>query len=268
MNVAYTASVEKDIPYDIIHRIVKKGGEVRYVHEQAKHYKDENGNIIRSLGTVQDVTKTVLAEKEIRKSLHEKETLLKEIHHRVKNNLQIITSLMYLQSQNTHDDKTIRLFMETIDRVKSMAMVHEQMYMGQDLNNISVKDYIQNLVNQLMQSYNTGEIKINLKLDDLALKIDQAVPCGLIINEILTNSYKYAFKDLPDNREKIITITFTRTGDKCNLVISDNGIGLPKDFDIEEPESLGMTLITTLSTQLDADLKLDGSNGTKYELTF
>ena len=268
VNVAYTASVESDVPYDIIHRIIRKDGEVRYVHERARHDKDRNGKVLRSLGTVQDVTRRVMDEQEIKKSLHEKEILLKEIHHRVKNNLQVIMSLLYLQSQNTEDRKVAELFLESRDRVQSMALVHEQMYQSRDLSNIAVEDYIQTLLQNLFQSYNASDINLEFEIGNIMLSIEQAVPCGLVVNELVTNSLKHAFQNYSGPDKKTIYVKFGNSNGKSLLEVSDNGSGLSADYDLEGAESLGLMLVNTLVDQLDGKIDIDTSSGTRFLITF
>ena len=203
-----------------------------------------------------DITDRKDKEKIIKESLVEKEMMLKEIHHRVKNNLQIISSLLNLQSGNVSDDKDLELFIESRDRVRSMAMIHEKLYQSENLSKINFKDYLENLTQQLLMSYDlTGKVNLNFDCDDVFMGIETAVPCGLLVNELITNSMKHAF---PDELSGNINITL-KEYDDYELIISDDGIGLPKDINIDESNSLGLQIINNLINQIDGTIKLNNN---------
>jgi len=215
-----------------------------------------------------ELTERKEAEKKIKKSLAEKEILLKEIHHRVKNNLQVISSLLYLQSNKAFEPTTMELFNESQNRIRSMALIHEQLYQSEDLVSINFIDYIKGLISHLSNSYQTElhKIKIEKKIENVQLSIDKAIPTGLIINELVSNSLKHAF---PDNKKGKINIQMTLNKDKnVHLIIEDNGIGLPEELDPKNPDSLGLQLVNTLTKQLRGTIKYHTSKGTKYLITF
>ena len=200
-------------------------------------------------------------------SLKEKDVLLKEIHHRVKNNLQIISSLLKFQSRNIKDKGVLEMFKEGQKRVKSMALVHEEMYGSQNLAQIDFGKYIQNLINYLFRSYgvNPRAIALKINVDDVSLNIDTAIPCGLIIHELVSNSLKYAF---PEGREGEIGIDLSKVNEsQLTLMVGDNGVGFPKDLDYKNTQTLGLKLVNMLVRQLKASIKLDESGGTTFEIS-
>ncbi len=205
-------------------------------------------------------------EEEIRKSLEEKLVLVKEIHHRVKNNLQIITSLLHMQSSGIKDEKLLSIIKQSEDRVQSMSLVHEKLYQSDLMATIDFTEYLGSLAERLISSYSVYD-NLTLKLDTepLMLSINTAIPCGLIINEILTNSIKYAF---PRKSKGEIQIKLRIKEGIIILKISDNGIGLPKDYDPKKMESLGMKLILILTEQIDGVIEITSEKGTSYSLTF
>lgn len=216
------------------------------------------------------VTEKKRADALILASLHEKEMLLREIHHRVKNNLQIIGSLLYLQSNNVSDPFTQGILQECRSRVKSMALIHEKLYRSKDLGHIPFATYLEELVETLKESFGVDENQIALGIsvtpETLALNIETGIPCGLLINELLTNALKYAF---PDGRKGRITIGMEQAGPHdYMLVISDDGAGFPKDVDFRNTPSLGLQLVNNLVRQLDGEITLDGSSGTAFCIRF
>lgn len=208
-------------------------------------------------------------EKEIEKSLDEKETLLKEIHHRVKNNMQIISSLLNHQMEYIEDEKVAEIFIDSQNRISSMALVHEKLYQTLDLRDVNFKEYINNLTSNLFQSYNinSGNIRLDINVEDVSLDIDHAIPTGLIINELVTNSLKYAF---PEGTKGWIRISFRATGeDMFELIVGDNGIGLPKDLDFRKTKSLGLHLVTILvENQLHGTIDINRNNTTEFQIRF
>ncbi len=229
----------------------------------------EHGKPVGMRGIVIDITDIKLYEKKIQKELGEKEVLLKEIHHRVKNNLQVICSLLMLQSRYIKDEKALDMFQESQDRVRAMALVHEKLYKSENISTINFAEYVKSLINTIYHSHHINPAKIHLKfqVESLALSIQKAVPCGLIINEIISNSFKHAF---PKTHKGEIKIGLTTKGkENVLLTLSDNGVGLPPDFDVEKADSLGMRLIYVLGKeQLGGDFKIDSKNGTEYQIIF
>jgi PAS domain S-box-containing protein len=218
-------------------------------------------------GIGRDITEKKLSEEKLRQSLKEKEVLLKEVHHRVKNNLQVISSILNLQSSYVKDKKTLEILRESQNRIKSMSFIHESLYQTKDFSNINFTEYVTNLSNNLVHSYQSFEEQVNLdlKIQDVFLNLDLAIPCGLIINEILSNALKYAF---PKNNKGKINIRLTHRKQVITLVIQDNGVGLPAHIDYNNTESLGLQLVVTLVDQLGGTIKLDRTIGTKFTIVF
>ena len=208
--------------------------------------------------------------KSLQSSLSEKEVLLKEIHHRVKNNLQVISSLLYLNSRKIKDPEALKMFKDSQNRVKSIALVHERLYQSKDLGSIDFKGYVERLTNDLFRSYGVNQtyIGLNINIKDISVSIDTAVPCGLIINELISNSLKYAFPDA-ENRDKkcMINIDFTKNGNnELQLVVSDNGIGMSDLTEEKKQSSLGLQLVDTLVNQLDGKIEIEKDNGTTFRI--
>lgn len=239
----------------------------------------ENANMMlneRAKRLQQEINVRERAEEKITASLKEKEVLLKEIHHRVKNNLQVISSLLYLQSRNIKDDETLELFTESRARVKSMALIHEKLYRSADFSNVDFTEYIQDLIHYLLQTYNISGSNIDLQInvEGVGLTIESAVPCGLIINELVTNSLKYAF---PNGRAGVLRIDLFSNKEKgggdsrghaYTLVVYDDGVGFSEDPDIDNAESIGLQLVTGLAEQLDGTVELDRKEGTRFCILF
>ena len=205
-------------------------------------------------------------ENQIRISLKEKELLLKEIHHRVKNNMQIISSLLGLQSSHVKDERDAALFEVSQHRVRSMALVHEKLYQSESLSGIDFQDYITDLVEELHNSYYLGgRVTVTINAKNILVNIDDAIPCSLIIHELVSNAMKYAF---PDAKRGNITIEFYQKGEDSVIRISDDGIGLPAGFDYRNTESLGLQLVSALTQQLSGSIELDASKGTVFTITF
>jgi two-component sensor histidine kinase len=216
----------------------------------------------------QDITEHKQAEDLIKASLKEKEVLLKEIHHRVKNNLQIVTSLLQMQSRRTKEPEAVEVLRDSKNRIASIALVHEKLYRSEDLANIDFGQYIPDLTTHLFDTYNVSSttISLNINVENISLEIDRAIPCGLIVNELVSNSLKYAF---PANRQGEIQVEFyAKSDDSLALIVRDNGTGIPKEFDIETTHSLGLTLVQGLVEQLEGAIELDRTQGTEFKITF
>ena len=216
---------------------------------------------------VRDVTERKITEKLLQKSLHEKEILLKEIHHRVKNNLMIISSLLNLQSRYIKDEESKNIFKESQNRARSMALIHERLYQSTDLKKIDFGDYIRTLANDLYRAYvmDFSLIKLNVQVEDIMLDIDISIPLGLIVNELLTNSLKHAF---PNHKNGKINIKFYKSNDEYILTVSDNGIGFPKNIDYKNSDSLGLRLVTSLTEQIDGKIEFKNVSGTSFSIIF
>ena len=214
-----------------------------------------------------DLTNKNEIELKLRKLLNEKEVLLKEVHHRVKNNLQVISSILNLQSSYVKDQMTLDILRESQNRIKAMSFIHESLYRSDDFSFVNFSSYINSLSSNLVQTYIIKHANINLELDlgDVNLSLDQAIPCGLIINELVSNSIKYAF---PFNRSGKIRIELIKQGNKINLKVSDNGVGLPDNLDVENTDTLGLQLVYILVSQLDGDIKVINKKGTTFLFNF
>jgi two-component sensor histidine kinase len=199
--------------------------------------------------------------------LQDKNMLMKEIHHRVKNNLMVISSLLSLQSRYISDPKSVELFRESEKRARSMALIHERLYRSSDQKKIEMGEYISTMARDLFDTYSTSEGQVNLEMDveESMVDVNAAIPLGLILNEIITNSLKYAF---PEGKKGTITVIFRHKVDEFLLEIRDDGVGLPEDFDVEKSDSLGMQLITSLSQQLGAEVEIKRGMGTCFRIIF
>jgi PAS domain S-box-containing protein len=250
--------------YEVV--LKRKDGSQVVVETSSNYYYDENGNMLGIEGIFRDITERKEAEKQLKNSLREKEILLTEIHHRVKNNMQIIYSLLSLQSEYIADKKYKALFIENQNRVKSMAGVHEKLYLSSDFSNINFREYIQDLIAELFISYSIdlNRIKVILNVQKILIGMDTAIPCGLILNELITNSIKHAFNEC----EGEIKIDFYLEKGSYILICSDNGVGFPEDIDFKETTTLGMQLVRSLVKQLDGIIELYRGNGTKFTIKF
>ncbi|NDJ76002.1 MAG: PAS domain S-box protein [Chloroflexi bacterium] len=214
-----------------------------------------------------DLTERHRANEQIRQSLHEKEILLKEIHHRVKNNLQIISSLLLLQTGEASDDGVLAALSESQNRVYSIATIHEMLYQSRDLARVDFAAYVDRLIGYLFQSFQRSPqaVDLQVEIDDVALNMDTAIYCGLIINELVSNALKYAFS--PEQCGQI-EVGLHRNGQGMVLAVGDNGVGLPAHVEPETVESLGLQLVSMLTQQLDGTLTIDRSGGTVFTVEF
>lgn len=243
-------------------------------------FNHENEHMGFVCGT-RDIDYRKHAEEQIKASLEEKKVLLKEIHHRVKNNMQVISSLLSLQSRYIKDDKYRDIFKESQDRVRSMAMIHENLYRSENLARINLEKYIQKLISGLFNSYGikSGLIISKINVESVMLDIDSAIPCGLILNEIVTNSLKHAFPVNIDHEQadlkfnspedyREISIEMLQEGNSLKMIVGDNGIGFPENIDFKNTDSLGLQLVNTLVKQLNGSIELENGNGTKFIIKF
>ena len=223
--------------------------------------------IKRALTERDELEELMSSRNQLQEALKDKEVLIKEIHHRVKNNFMMISNLLELQSYYIKDKVDFDLFRDSKRRADSMALIHEKLYQSTDLKRIEFGEYIQDLTTDIFDTYNISpdQIKLIINVEDIMLNINTGIPLGLIINELLTNSLKYAF---PDDRNGIITIIFSKTDDKFTLIIKDDGIGFPQSFDLKNTESLGLELVNNLTRQIDGVVELDYVDGTEFRITF
>ncbi len=229
--------------------------------------KDNENKVIEISGIGFDITENKKNEERITQSLKEKEILLKEVHHRVKNNMQVISSILNLQSSYVKDSYALNLLKECQNRIKSMAFIHESLYQTKNFESVNFSEYIATLTKNLVHTYsiNAKKVKLILTLDSLYLSLDSSIPCGLIINEIVSNSLKYAF---PDNRDGIIFVTLKVEKNIVKIEAGDNGIGIPLHIDVKQTETLGLQLVDTLVEQINGTLVLDRTKGTKFIIEF
>ena len=218
------------------------------------------------MGYAIDVTHRTIAEAQLKASLREKEVLLKEIHHRVKNNLQVISSLLNLQAQEIVDETARNAFSESRHRVRSMALIHENLYRSENLASIRFDEYLHAMTTELWRSFNRPGVRRTLQVNPIVLELDKAVPCGLIVNELVTNALKHAFPD--DRAGYVVIVLESAESSRIRLVVSDDGAGIPPNSDFRTMTSMGMTLILSLTRQIDGTITLDRTSGTKFVVEF
>jgi|GEM_PF-593285 len=268
--------IEKEYPSIIRkdHRLISEifipilyGGKGAYLGFIASPLFNAEGNVIGAIESIRDITENKQLEEMNKKSITEKEVLLKEIHHRVKNNMQVISSLLFMQERLVKDDKTREILRDSQNRIKSMALVHEKLYQSVDLVRIDYAEYLQKISRHLFESYHIDStiIRLQISSETVFLDIDKAVPCSLILNELISNSLKHAF---PQGRKGIITIDLQIKAGTYILKYSDDGIGIPDGITVDETKSLGMHLINGLVKQLNGSIMLNSKTGMKYTITF
>ncbi len=241
-------------------------GSYKWFYDQFSLLKNSDGTKY-IVGARVDITERKIAEEQVRNSLDEKETLLKEIHHRVKNNLQIISSLLKLQSAFIKDKEIFDMFRDTQNRVMSMALIHRLLYQSKSLSKVNIEVYLEKLIFHLFKVYGfeSRGIALVINANHIDLSIDTAIPCGLLISEIISNSLKYAF---PNFKQGEINIDLNVENNNYKLIICDNGVGIPQNLDLNKTDSLGFQLINTLVEQLNGKIDLNLDDGTKYTITF
>lgn len=240
----------------------------RFIGElNATLIRDAGGKPLGFIAITRDITDRKKSEEQIKASLREKEILLREVHHRVKNNLQIISSLLNLQSEHIKDEQYAEMLEDSQNRIRSMALIHETLYQSGNLAHIDFDEYISNLVHALVRSYKVADrIAVIIEVEDVSVGIDAAVSCGLIINELVSNALKHAF---PDGRKGKVKIVLRSSNSVVELTVSDNGVGIPEGIDFRTTESLGLDLVLTLAEeQLHGEITLDKRGGTTFFITF
>ena len=252
------------------YRLINKNGEYSWIETQLVPIK-KDGMINSILIIDTDITDRKNATDRLKSSLNEKKILIKEIHHRVKNNMQIITSLLNLQIQHLDGEEIVAatVLKESQNRVRSMAMIHEKLYLSKDFTHIRFEDYIKRLLSDLLYSYNTNldQVKLVVDVEDVNLNMETAVPCGLIISELISNSLKYAF---PEEKKGQIKVSLQQVPQdpRFILTVADDGVGLPPDLDLKNITTLGLELVYNLTQQIDGEIELDCSQGTKFKIRF
>lgn len=244
-----------------------KSGETTWREVYLNPIYDETGQAVEVSCIAHDVTDKKQSEEKLKLSLKEKEVLLKEVHHRVKNNLQVISSILNLQSSYVRDRKTLELLRESQNRIKSMAFIHESLYQTKDFSNINFSEYVHNISKNLVHSYSGPDNvpELHLETGSIFLNLDTAIPCGLVINELLSNALKYAF---PNGRKGNITVQLEQNDGAIRITIADDGVGLPEDVDYRNTESLGLQLVVTLVEQINGKIRLENKKGTKFVIDF
>jgi PAS domain S-box-containing protein len=259
--------LEKGQSVTIQYRIITKNRETKWVESKMKPILDYSGKLERVSGITSDISTRIAYQTAITKSLEEKDLLLKEIHHRVKNNLQIISSLIKLQSEYIDDKNAKKIFLTNRQRILSIALVHQKLYMSKSFSRISFDTYLKQLTGQLLSSFGerSNPITIDISCDEIFLNIETSVPFGLIINELVSNSVKHAFPGMQNGK---ITIEVREKDGECTFKYFDNGVGISPDVNLNNPNSLGLQLIHTLTSQLDAAFERIAENGSGCMLTF
>jgi two-component sensor histidine kinase len=274
VEAAYRAAIDHGEPFDLEHRLVLPDGSERWVHVIGKSERKSNGSPARLFGTAMDITERKKNENELgrlyeqtRQDAETKTILLQELNHRVKNNLAMISSLLELQASSIKDPTAKSILSSTRHRIHSMALVHDQIYRSENLSSINAREYFNSIITQLDKAYGSLQrlIDINVKVDNVPLPLAFAIPCGLILNELLTNAFKYAF---PGDQNGEIIVEFHKNNNRFVLSVGDNGVGLPARLDFREAESMGLRLINILTQQLKGEISLDQSKGTLFKITF
>ncbi len=259
-------SAENLKPFRLECRFVLPDGETRWVQWHSMPQRLADGGFGWN-GIVVDVTERRQADEMIAASLKEKEVLVREIHHRVKNNMQVVISLLRLQSGAISDPQIRAVFSESESRIKAMALVHETLHRSNGVATVSCREYLARLVDGIARSHRAGPTTLSCEISDLSIHIDQAVPLGLIVNELVCNAIEHAF---PDDRQGQVKVTMSTAGEHaCKLEVSDDGVGMPEEFDLDSNDSLGLLLITTLAQdQLGGTLEISSDNGTRFVVIF
>ena len=249
-------------------QLLAKDGRVIEVSASSKLVFGKNGKPVGIEGLLRDITDRKQADREIQASLKEKEVLLLEIHHRVKNNMQIISSLLNLQSSKVKDTEVVGMFQESRDRIRAMALIHEKLYQSKDLAQVNLAQYIESLYLHLYHMYrvDSSAIRLNKHIEDVFLDINIAIPIGLVINELVSNALKHAFPN-GSQGEICIELSCEMEG-KYRLLVKDNGVGLPPGVDIENPDTLGMQLVYDLVAQIGGKIDIDSCDGAAFQVTF
>ncbi|WJI08933.1 PAS domain S-box protein [Methanobacterium sp. CWC-01] len=229
---------------------------------------DNGGNVMGSVHVARDITERKIMEEQLEQALEDKDILMKEIHHRVKNNLMIMASLLNMQSRYIEDEVAKDIFKDSQSRAKTMALIHEKLYQSKELKKLDAQDYMESLARDIYHAYikDPQRIQLDLEVEQHMLDINTVIPLGLILNEILTNTFKYAF---PGDSEGVVNVRFKGKENKQFLLeVADDGIGLPPDFPDKKTDSLGMRLIHSLTEQIMGELEINSDHGTQIRVKF
>jgi PAS domain S-box-containing protein len=268
IDAAWEEAVRTGQEFAADHRFLRPSGEVRWSSARAVALHDAQGRVTGYLASAMDITDRYQAEKQVRAALHEKETLLKEVHHRVKNNMAVIASLLGMQAARAADTEAASILQECRNRVHAMAAIHEELYQSGDLAHIDLGPYVQRLCAELERSSGgpAGQVHARVCVPPLPVDLETAVPLGLIVNELVTNAFKHAF---PAGRGgEVVVRLAAEAGDRVTLTVQDDGVGLPAGLDPGRARSLGLRLVHSLARQLRAQVALENGTGTTVRLTF
>nr|WP_319373230.1 histidine kinase dimerization/phosphoacceptor domain -containing protein [uncultured Methanobacterium sp.] len=265
-----SAFMESNISYlpgGVQHRFKHAQGHYIWVESLGNPLFNDENEYEGVVFSMTDINSLKVAEENFRTSLEEKELLLRELHHRVKNNMQIISSLLSLQTQHIKDERDLKIFESSQNRVKTMSLIHEELYSSQDFSHINLSEYIQNLTKELLTSHieDPGRVKLTVNIEKVKMELETAIPLGLLVNEIVANSVNHAF---PNGMKGEIIVELKRDGDGFILKMSDDGIGIPKNIDFEKAETLGFQLINSLVNQLDGQIEMQPNKGTNFTVKF
>jgi PAS domain S-box-containing protein len=246
--------------------LVLSDNTIKHVYMRGEVYVDDGGKPLNIIGTIQDITAQKQVEQKLKKTLKEREVLLAEIHHRVKNNLAVVSGLIQIELMDIEDNQSIQVLSNSLTRIKSIALVHEKLYASNDFKNIQLETYVNDLLQSIKSKYQNGrDIRVETEIDDTKLNINLAISAGLLLNELITNAYKYAFQN---SKSGVIHLKIESDDDEITMIVADNGVGLPDDFNPEDRSSIGFTLIDVLSKQLMAEYSVESDTGTRFTFIF
>jgi PAS domain S-box-containing protein len=270
---AFRKALENGLPYQIEYRVIRPDGEERFVQGIGKIETDGEGDVLSVYGTGQDITARKHAEMHLEQALAEKTALVQELYHRTRNNMQVIQAMLHIYAGRIADARVAEVFREMEDRIHTMALAHQKLYESQNLSRINLREYILDLFDHLRESYRGaggnvgGDITLIEEMEDVSVLIDTAAPCGLVLNELLSNIFKHAF---PENIAGEVRINLARTSDgKIDLVVADNGVGVPDGFDFRTCKTLGIqNMIAIVEYQLRGEIAFEVNNGVICRLRF
>jgi len=257
--------------FDLIYRIIAASGQTKWVLDRGLGIFSDQDELLAIEGFITDITERIEMEAQLKASLAEKEVLLKEVHHRVKNNLEVILSLADMQARRVQDEAARESFRVLQERIRTIALVHESLYRSHSLAFIPLQNYLQQLADNLSRAFSSPGVRLIVDAEDVILGVDQAIPCGLIVTELVTNSMKYAFPN-QDSHSSLnppeIRVQLRKEDNQIQLDISDNGVGLPPDFDPQQVKSLGLRLVKSLVGQVHGTLEIWDHGGSHFRIKF
>ncbi len=263
LSLALTEGREHNVEY----RIHRADGAVRWVSCIGAPSRDDKGNTLRLTGFVQDITERKRTERTLTEALKEKEVLLREIHHRVKNNLQVVASLLYLQAMHAAEGATVEALKESGRRIQLMAQIHEKLYRSSSLANVRIASFIRSLIEDMITSYgiDANQVALKTELENITLHIDQAIPCSQIVSELVSNALKHAF---PGPGGGQIGIRMSTEDDLIVLCIEDDGVGMPAGMDWQRASSIGLQVVNALAKQLGSEVEMVTDGGSRFRIAF